>query len=69
MTVTYSLHAHLFLRQKRTQFAAGIDMCECITYVYIYIHIWVIPKIRGTLLGVPIIRIIVYLGLHWGPLI
>ena len=28
-----------------------------------------VPKIRGTVLGVPIIRIIVYWGLHWGPLI
>ena len=27
-----------------------------------------VPKIRGTLLGVPIIRIIVYLGLSWVPL-
>ena len=27
------------------------------------------PKIRSTLLGVPIIRTIVYWGLHWGPLI
>ena len=25
------------------------------------------PKIRGTFLGVPIIRIIVYWGLYWGP--
>ena len=27
---------------------------------------WRIPKIRGTLLGVPILRIIVYWGLYWG---
>ena len=27
------------------------------------------PKIRGTLFRVPIIRIIVYWGLYWGPLI
>ena len=27
------------------------------------------PKIRGTLLGVPIVRIIVHWGLYWGPLI
>ena len=27
------------------------------------------PEIRGTILGVPIIRIIVYWGLCWGPLI
>ena len=27
------------------------------------------PKIRGTLLGVPIIRILVFWGLYWGPLI
>ena len=26
--------------------------------------IWGFPKIRGTLLGVPIIRIILYWGLH-----
>ena len=25
------------------------------------------PKIRGTLLGVPIIRVIVFSDLHWGP--
>ena len=27
------------------------------------------PKIRGTFLGVPIIRTIVCLGLYWGPVI
>ena len=27
------------------------------------------PKIMGTILGVPIIRIIVFWGLYWGPLI
>ena len=31
--------------------------------------IWGIPKIRGTFLGVPIIRTIVYWGLYLGPLI
>ena len=30
---------------------------------------WEFPKIGGTILGVPIIRTIVYLGLYWGPLI
>ena len=30
---------------------------------------WGFPKIRGTFLGVPIIRIIIYWGLFWGPLI
>ena len=29
---------------------------------------WVAPKIRGTFLGVPIIRTIVFWGLYWGPL-
>ena len=29
--------------------------------------IWGFPKFRGTFLGVPIIRIIVYWGLYWGP--
>ena len=30
-------------------------------------YIWGFPKIRGTILGVPIIRIIVFWGLYWGP--
>ena len=28
-----------------------------------------VSQIRGTFLGVPIIRIIVFGGLYWGPLI
>ena len=28
---------------------------------------WGFPKIRGTLLGVPIKRTMVFGGLHWGP--
>ena len=28
--------------------------------------IWGFPKIRGTFLGVPIVRIIVFGGLYWG---
>ena len=32
-------------------------------------QIWGFPKIRGTLLGVPITRIIVFRGLYWGSLI
>ena len=31
--------------------------------------IWGFPKIRGTILGVPIIRIIVFWGLYWVTLI
>ena len=31
--------------------------------------IWGFPKLRGTFLEVPRIRIIVYWGLHWGPLV
>ena len=30
---------------------------------------WGFPKIMGTILGVPIIRIIVFWGLYWGSLI
>ena len=30
---------------------------------------WGFPKIGGTLSGFPILRIIVYWGLYWGPLI
>ena len=32
-------------------------------------EIWGFPTIRGTFLGVPIIRTIAYRGLYWGPLI
>ena len=28
-----------------------------------------VPKTRGSILGVPMIRIIVFWGLYWGPLI
>ena len=31
------------------------------------VPLWVFPKIRGTFLGGPITRIIVYCGLYWGP--
>ena len=31
------------------------------------IDIWGFPKIRGTFLGVPIKRIIVFWSLYWGP--
>ena len=31
--------------------------------------IWGFPKIRGTFLGIPIIRTIVYWGRNWGSLI
>ena len=31
--------------------------------------VWGFPKIRGTFMGVPIIRTTVYWGLYWGPLI
>ena len=37
--------------------------------VRVILYIWEFPKIRGTFLGVPIIRILVYWGLYWGPLI
>ena len=30
---------------------------------------WGFPKFRGTFLGVPIIRIIIYWGLYWVPLV
>ena len=36
-------------------------------HLWTAIEIWGFPKIRGTLLGVPIIRTIVFWGLYWGP--
>ena len=32
-----------------------------------WLLIWEFPKVRGTFLGVHIIRTIAYLGLYWGP--
>ena len=32
-----------------------------------FLSIWGFPKIRGTFLGVPIIRTIVFRVLYWGP--
>ena len=37
------------------------------TTLHAFLAIWGFPKIRGTILGVPIIRIIVFWGLYWGP--
>ena len=31
--------------------------------------LWGFPKIKGTFLGVPIVRTVVLWGLYWGPLI
>ena len=42
------------------------ELVFCIWSCY---AIWGFPKIRGTILGVRIIRIIIYWGLYWGPLI
>ena len=45
------------LRMAWTHFKAQSPFCM----------IWGFPRIRGTILGVPIIRIIIFLGLYWGP--
>ena len=34
---------------------------------YLGFRVWGFPKIRGTFLGVPIIRTIVFGSLYWGP--
>ena len=34
-----------------------------------YMDIWGFPKVRGTFFGVPIMRITIFWGLYWGPLI
>ena len=47
----------------------GILKRETVAGLSAHSLIWGFPKIRGTLLGVPIIRIIVFWGLYWGPLI
>ena len=48
---------------------AGNLMDDATTESWIIMAIWGFPKIRGTFLGVPIIRTIVYWGLDWGTLI
>ena len=41
------------------------------TYIYIYIYIYIyrkVRKVRGTILGVPMIRSKIYWRVFWGPL-
>ena len=52
-------------RGQRTQ--RGYDHDLASTLGVVYDPTWGFPKIGGTLLGVPIIRIIVFWGLHWDP--
>ena len=42
--------------------------CRMVLY-WVHCYIWGFPKIRGSILGVLIIRNIVYWGPYWGPLI
>ena len=41
----------------------------CQHHLIVATHKWGFPKIKGTFLGVPIMRAIVFWGLYWGPLI
>ena len=36
-------------------------------YFIFWVSFWGFPKIRGTILGVPIISITIFWGLPWGP--
>ena len=53
------------LRSTRPGFSNG-EVCKNLCRSK---RMWGFPKIRGTFLGVPILSIIVYGGLYWGPLI
>ena len=46
--------------QVRQDVTITDNVCMCI---------WGFPEIRCTILGVPIVRTIVFWGLHWGPII
>ena len=37
--------------------------------MFVYVYMGGFPKIEDTILGVPIIRTIVFWGVHWGSLI
>ena len=56
------------LPNKQQQWRSGLDSAGLHAAILAR-FMWGFPKIEGTLLGVPIIRIIVYWGLYWGPLI
>ena len=49
--------------------ATAVHICLASSLNCWSFQIWDFPKIRGTFLGVPIIRIIVFWGLCWGPLV
>ena len=51
---------------------AQVDVGDTVEAFLIHLlpgHTWGFPNIMGIILGVPIIRIIVFWGLYWGPLI
>ena len=54
---------------KPLELALGEGTADKQPQVYSTVALWGCPKIRGTLLGVPMIRIIVLWDLYWGPLI
>ena len=62
--------AHMFSDTRRDVAAHGPGLeLDPTFWVAVKELKWGFPKIRGTILGVPIIRIIVYWCLYWGPLI
>ena len=48
---------------------SSMEACDHGIFLFLQSEKWGFPKIRGTILGVPIIGTIVFWGLYWGPLI
>ena len=68
--ISFVAHLKKMLRAKARERSAKGRRKGCFwEKVYWTTPIWEFPKIRGTLLGVPITRIAVYWGLYWDPFI
>ena len=44
-----------------------LNVCQVLQLFKSHGYTWGLPKIRGTVLGIPLIRTIVYCDLYWGP--
>ena len=65
--ITTTINNHSCRRRRR----AGVIVIYVILILILVfcIVIWGFPKIRGTILGIPIIRTVIFGGLYWGSLI
>ena len=63
------LQLHEAVQASTVRWASTLIRGRLLFGIFGFFPEWGFPKIRGTILGVPIIRTIIFWGLYWGPLI